>query len=246
MINQQYAQAAYNKYLEKAQQDNRILGIILAGGRGKGMATENSDYDVILVTRDEDLLSVKNDYPKTEYIDSLPHAISDFRERAKMGTRTEYDKYTFTHVTAILDRNGEIQNLINEKGILDPIEATKIAKDALGGYLNMLYRSLKNFRDGNNLAGLLDASETVPRIIKFIFAIENRVAPFNKFLLWELTNYPLSKFPLETKDFLFKIESILTKGDIETQKELLKIIRQLALDNNQEEEIADWDGHYFG
>ena len=246
MIDQQKAKEAYEAYLQKAKSDDRIIGIILAGGRGKGAFSENSDYDVILVTNDEGFESVKKDYPKTEYIDSLPHAISEFREHAKTGTRTQYDKYTFTHNTAILDKTGEIQKLVDEKGTLEPDKVQKIAHDALGGYLNSLHRSLKNLRDGNVLAGHLDATETIPRILTFIFAIEKRVRPFNKFLVWELENHPLTKLPINSSDFIEKIKVIAQNADFDTQKELLEIMRKLAMENGYTDEIDDWKGYYFG
>ena len=246
MIDQQKAKEAYESYLQKANTDNRIIGIILVGGRGKGAFSENSDYDVILVTTDEGFEGVKKDYPKTEFIDSLPHAISEFREHAKTGMRTQYDKYTFTHNTAILDKTGEIQKLVDEKGTLEPDKVQKIAHDALGGYLNSLHRSLKNLRDGNVLAGHLDATETIPRILTFIFAIEKRVRPFNKFLVWELENHPLTKLPINSSDFIEKIKVIAQNADFDTQKELLEIMRKLAMENGYTDEIDDWKGYYFG
>lgn len=246
MIDQQKAKESYEAYLQKAKDDDRIVGIILAGGRGKGAFSENSDYDVILVTTDEGFESVKKDYPKTEYIDSLPHAISEFREHAKTGTRTQYDKYTFTHNTAIVDKTGEIQKLVDEKGTLESDKVQKIAHDALGGYLNSLHRSLKNLRDGNVLAGHLDATETIPRVLTFIFAIEKRVRPFNKFLAWELENHPLTKLPINSSDFIEKIKIIAQNADFETQKELLEIMRKLAVENGHADEIDDWKGYYFG
>lgn len=246
MIDQQKAKEAYESFVEKAKNDNRILGVILSGGRGKGIQTEYSDYDVILISNDEDLESVKNDYPKTEFIDSLPHTISDFREYAKTGAQTQYDKYNFTHNKAIIDKNGEIQKLVDEKGVLESGQTDKIVHDALGGYLNSLHRSLKNLRDGNTLAGHLDACETIPRILTFVFAIEGRTRPFNKFLKWELENYPLSKLPISMEDFLAKIETILAGGDFQTQKDLMEIISKLARENGQSEEIRDWVGYYFG
>mgnify|MGYP001586081433 FL=1 len=246
MIDQQKAKEAYEAYLQKAKDDDRIVGIILAGGRGKGAFSENSDYDVILVTTDEGFESVKKDYPKTEYIDSLPHAISEFREHAKTGTRTQYDKYTFTHNTAIVDKTGEVQKLVDGKGTLESDKVQKIAHDALGGYLNSLHRSLKNLRDGNVLAGHLDATETIPRILTFIFAIEKRVRPFNKFLAWELENHPLAKLPINSSEFIEKIKVVAQNADFETQKELLEIMRKLAMENGHADEIADWEGYYFG
>ena len=246
MIDQQKAKEAYELYFEKAKNDERIIGIILAGARGKGVASENSDYDVILVTTDEGFESVKKDYPKTEFIDSLPKAISEFREHAKTGTQTQHNKYTFTHNTALVDKSGEIQKLVAEKGTLESDEAQKIADDALGGYLNSLYRSLKNLRDGNELAGHLDATDTIPSILIFIFAIENRVRPFNKFLVWELKNYPLTKLSISSSDFIEKIKTIAKNADFETQKEVLEIMRKLAMENGHSDEIASWEGYYFG
>lgn len=246
MIDQQKATEAYDACLKKAKDDSRIIGVILAGGRSKGVVSENSDYDVMLITTDEGLDSVKTDYPKSEYIDSLPHAISEFGEHAKIGTETQYDKYTFAHTKAIIDKTGDIQKLIDKKGILKESEAEKIARSALGGYLNALHRSLKNIRDKNILAGHLDATETIPEMLTFIFAIENRVRPFNKFLVWELENYPLTKLTISASDFIAKIQTISQSADFETQKELLQIMRKLTIDNGYADEVEDWDGYYFG
>jgi len=246
MIDQQKAKEEYELYLEKAKNDKRILGITLGGGRGKGVSSENSDYDVILVTADDEIENIKNEYPKTEYVDSIPYSISEFRERAKSGTRTQYDKYTFTHNKAIVDKTGEIQKLIDEKGALEPEQIEKIIRDALGGYHNSLYRSVKNLRDGNSLAGHLDATETIPRILTFIFALEGRVRPFNKFLVWELENYPLTKLPINSSEFISKIETIAKTGNTETQKEILKIVQKLATENGYPDEIEKWHGYYFG
>lgn len=246
MIDQIKAKEAYETFLEKAKNDERIIGIILAGSRGKGVSSVNSDYDVILVTTDNDFENVKLDYPKTEYIDSLPHPISEFRERAKIGTRTQYDKYTFTHNTAIIDKTGEIQDLINDKGTLTSDEAEKITSDALGGYFNSLHRSFKCLRNNNLFAAHLHAIDTIPRLITFIFAIEGRVRPFNDLLEWELENHPLLKIPLTPKEFLNKINIVIKTADFDTQKELLQLVRKMALQNGQSAEVADWEGYYFG
>ena len=245
MIDQQKAKEEYELYLEKAQNDEHVLGIILGGGRGKGISTENSDYDVILITTDDGFDAVKKAYIKTEYIDAIPKSISEFREHAKSGTRTQYNKYTFTHNKAVIDKTGEIQKLVEEKGVLESESTEKIIRDALGGYHNSLYRSLKNIRDKNLLAGHLDATETIPRILTFIFALEGRVRPFNKFLVWELENYPLEKLPISSVDFIAKIDTIIKTANIETQKDLLKIIQNLAKDNGYLDEVEKWHEYHF-
>ena len=246
MIDQQKAKEAYEAFVQRAADDDRVLGVILAGGRGKGAHTQHSDYDVMLITTDEGLEGVVRDYPKTTYIDSLPHALSVFREHAKTGTRTAYNKYTFTHNVAVIDKTGEIQSLIDAKGVLEPDKVYDVVRNALGGYFNSLHRSLKNSRDGNRLAGLLDAVETISRILTFLFALESRVRPFNKFLTWELEQHPLQKLPMNAVDLLADIEKIVTTGDVTTQKKLLQVIRTLAAENGHADEVAQWEGYYFG
>lgn len=244
-MDEQVARKAYDSFIRKAEADERILGAVFGGGRSKGISTKNSDYDVVLVTTDESLESVKKDYPSSEYIDSLPHSISEFREHARVGTSTEYDKYTFTHAKAIFDKTGEIQPLIDEKGTLKPEEAEKLKRDSLDGYLNSLYRSLKNHRDGNMLAAHLDACESVSCILTFLFAIEGRVRPYNKFLQWELKKYPL-KLSIPSEKFLEMLESMICTANIETQKETHHLINKLAAQHRCQDILDSWKGHYFG
>jgi len=246
MIDQQKAVVAYREYLDKIENDHRIIGAFLSGGRGKGVSTLESDYDVMLITDDTNFQTVVNDYPKTEYIDSLVHAISEFKDWAKVGTSTQYDKYSFTHVKVLFDKIGEIQKIVDEKGVLTKDEAYKIGKDSLNSYLNKIHRSFKNFRDGNILAGHLDAVETIPSILTFIFAIEKRVRPFNKFLAWELEKYPLTKLTIIPREFLAKIQMILQNGDLITQKDILHMVKELAVENGYAEDVNGWDGYYFG
>lgn len=246
MIDQQKAKKKYEAFFKKAESDERIIGIMLSGGRGKGVFSPNSDYDVILISTDEGFEGVKKEYIKTEYIDSLPHSISDFKEYAKTGTRTQYDKYTFTHNSVLVDKTGELEKLIEEKGSLSSDDAKKVAREALGGYLNSLHRYFKSIRNEKLFAAHLHAIDTIPRIITFLFAIENRVRPFNDFLEFELENYPLKKLPITSSDFITKIQSIAKNTDISTQKELLEIMRKLAIENGHDDRIKDWERHYFG
>jgi hypothetical protein len=246
MIDQAKAKEAYELYLEKAKTDDRIIGVILAGGRGKGTATENSDYDVFLITTDEGLEGVIKDYPNSDFIDSLPRSISNFREHAKIGSSTEYDKYSFTHISAVIDKTGEIQKLVEEKGSFAPDIAAKIARTYLGGYLNSVHRSLKHIRDKNLLASQLDANESIINLLIFIFAIENRVRPFNKFLEWELANHPLKKLTIDSADFIEQILTISKTADFETQKKILDMVKKIAIENGYAEEIEEWGEYYFG
>ena len=186
-MNEAVKSKEFEQILEKAKKDDRVIGLILTGGRGKGMFTENSDYDIAIITTDESVSDVKEECKgKQDIIDVGVLPLSGFRSYAAVGTAEDWDRNTYAHIKAQIDKTGEIQKIIDEKGILPKDHALKTAKNALGGYLNSLYRSLKNHRDGNIFASHFDACESLPWLLTFLFAVEGRVRPYNKFLKWEL------------------------------------------------------------
>lgn len=236
----------FQEILEKAKNDDRVIGLILTGGRGKGMFTENSDFDIAIITTDESVSTVKEEYKgKQDIIDIGVLPISGFRIYAAVGTAEDWDRYTYAHIKAQIDKTGEIQKIIDEKGILPKDQISKVTKNALGGYLNSLYRSVKNHRDGNIFASHFDACESLPWLLTFLFAVEGRTRPYNKFLKWELEKYPLKNLSISPEDFLGKIESVIKSGDVEIQKEFHKIAEDIAVKNDYSDVIDDWEGYYF-
>ena len=69
--------------------------------------------------------------------------------------------------------------------------------------------------------------------------------PYNKFLKWELENYPLKNLPISAEDFLGKIELVIKVGHVEIQKEFHKTAEDIAVKNDCSDVIDDWDGYYF-
>jgi len=47
------AKELYEKVKAKAETDQNVLGFILAAGRGKGISTGNSDYDIFLILKND-------------------------------------------------------------------------------------------------------------------------------------------------------------------------------------------------
>src|SRR3990167_4490027 len=162
-MNEEIRTKEFEQILEKAKNDDRIIGLILTGGRGKGMFTENSDYDIAIITTDESVSNVKAEYKgKQNIIDIGVLPIAGFRIYAAVGTAEDWDRYTYAHIKARIDKTG----------ILPKDQISKVAKNALGGYLNSLYRSVKNSRDGNTFASHFDACESLPWLLTFLFAVE--------------------------------------------------------------------------
>ena len=239
--------ALYEELLAKAKEDPDVLGFILAGGRGKGMSTEHSDYDLLLIVRDGAKEAAEERYIKpyraTESVEGSVLTLGEFRDYGNWDTDENWQAYNFAHLRAQIDRTGEIQKLIEAKGRIPEESVEKFVSDNLGGFLNQHYRAFKNDRDGNAFAAYMDAVESVPRLLDVLFGREGRVRPYNKFLEWELTNHPLAHLPWPPADFLASVKKVLQTGDIETMKDFYRQIRDTSLQMGYEREIKDWEGY---
>jgi hypothetical protein len=110
------------------------------------------------------------------------------------GSGSEWDRYTYTHAKVLKDTpDGLIRDLVTEKGTMTAEQAADLAPQMLDGFLNSVYRSAKDERDGNQIAARLDAAESLGGYLTYIFALHQRIRPFNKYLTWELRNHPLSQ-----------------------------------------------------
>jgi len=180
----------FEALLERARGDERVVGLFLGGSRGKrANVRPESDYDVRVVGEVSDYETGRG-----AAVEVAVMTLHEFRNYP------DWDRYTLTHTTALLDRTGEIQRLIDEKGRLSEDEARRLAPAALDGYMNSLYRGLK--RPG--LGARLHGAEAVGYLLTCLFALEGRIRPFHDYLEWELANYPLDGWPSE--DLLGAIE----------------------------------------
>jgi hypothetical protein len=237
----------YLALVSEAQNDPNILGLILGGGRGKCQFTEYSDYDVELIAIDIVVASQKyKNFEEQNIIDTInPMTIDSFRLHAAWGGEDAWDRYTYSHNKAVIDKTGEVQRIIDEKGRIPKGEEKKFVEDNIGGYMNSMYRTIKNYRDGNILAHRMDAAESIPYLLSALFGAENRIRPYNKFLRWELEKYPVADLQFSVEDFLKKIELIITTGDTVTQKELFKVFLEFFRSKGFIETIDSWEGYRF-
>ena len=67
--------------------------------------------------------------------------------------------------------------------------------------------------------------EAIPYALRTIFALENRVRPYNKYLEWELRHHPLEGWPAD--ELLPLLDRLLT-GEAEAQHELFRRIEEPA------------------
>ncbi len=211
----------YEELLQRAQADDNVLGLILAGSRGAGIfATDRSDFDTYLILRTpEDGWRAGHGEP----VEIWPLTIEEFRRHALVGEPDAWNRPTFLYARAEIDKlDGEIKRLVEQKARLTSGEVGQIVPDALDGYINSLYRSLKNLQDGRDVEGRLDAVESLPMLITTAFALENRVRPFNKYLRHELEARPLPTLAIDA------IERIARTATPSVQRAVFRDIERRA------------------
>lgn len=181
----------YAAFLRHTTRDPDVVGLVLMGSRGAGAyVTAASDHDAIVVVR-SDVEPWRT--PHGAPVEAWPMTLEEFRSHGLPGSVDAWNRPAFLVASVVVDRlGGEIARLVSEKGALTALEARSIAATGLDDYLNSLYRSLRNLEAGRDLEGRLDALESIGPLLATVFALENRVRPFNKWLRHELTRRPLA------------------------------------------------------
>jgi hypothetical protein len=222
----------------EAEADPDVLGIVLGGSRGKGdLVTERSDYDVYVIVRDDaafERWSARYSFRHGDPVEVVLMTLGQFREHALRGSATAWNAYTFAHVAPLLDRGG-IAALVAAKWRVDPATAG----EPLDGYINSYYRSAKSARDGRPFESRLDAAESMPFFLEFLFATFGRVRPYTKWLRWELERYPLEP-PWTADELLPRLERILD-GELEEQPALFRDAERLARERGLGEVVDGWE-----
>jgi len=236
-----------NKLIKIAQQDENIIGLIPTGSFGKGFQTKNSDFDCIVIVKDNFLKEYSDKYKNfNKNIDLNVLSLAQFDKYAEWGSESEWDRYNFAHIRALVDKtNGKIQKLIDKKSVFPKDKARDFIKGNLDAYINQVYRSLKNFRDGNKEAGTLDAIDTIRFVISIIFALHGRIRPYNKYLFWEIEKYPLTKISWKSEKYKEIFINICSSGDIDSQKELFKMIKDVSCQEGFGDVFDAWGDKLF-
>jgi predicted nucleotidyltransferase len=215
----------FDAFLAEAREDENIIGLVVFGSRGKGayVDDERSDWDVFVVVRDR-----RGDRPfrHGDRIETIEVTLDELR------SQPAWNRYSLAWVEPQLDKTGEVAEALRDAVRVDPGSAA----GPLDGYVNMLYRSLKNARDGLALGALLDAQESIPWFLEFVFAVHGRLRPYNKWLEWELEEHPL---PIDVS--LERLEQIARTGDAGEQRALFRDAETLAREHELGAVIDGWE-----
>lgn len=242
-------QKKYEEVLHEVLDNSEVVGLFLGGSRGKSeeFVTESSDMDVYVIVSDTASEQVKERFVQynSDDFEIWVHTLSQLREYGEWGTEREWERYNFSHNKAIIDKTGEIQKLMDEKGQLPKNVQKEVIENSLDDYINQVYRSAKYFRDGNNLSAYLDATESLPPLMIALYALEGRIKPYNKYFKWELENYPLKLLPWSVEEFILDYRHILETGDIKTQEKIFKKMKELFMAQGYGKTFENWKGKYF-
>src|SRR5688500_13892721 len=183
---------AFQMLIREAEVDENVIGCFLGGSRAKGYHDDRSDYDLTIVVADEgaDTYSARLEARSLAGIDVCLRSLTDFRHYAEWMSDTHWDRYDFTHVRALIDKTGEIQRLIDEKGSVPADKKRAFIAAQLDGYLNGFYRSVKCIARGEPVGLRLEASGSLPHLLNALFALHDRATPFPDYLAAELARRP--------------------------------------------------------
>ena len=210
--------------LGRAHADENVVGVVQSGSRGRNeYVTDTSDWDAFVVVRDE-----RGDYGTAH---GSGFELSEVTLEV-LADPPDWARPAFLSLTPQLDKTGEVEAALQQATTLDPASAAQ----PLDAYVNSYYRSAKNARVGLTLAALLDAQESIPWYLQFVFGVHGRVRPFNKWLEWELREHPL---PVEID--LARLERIAHTGALEDQQALFRETEALARAKGHGATIDGWE-----
>lgn len=240
------ADRAFADLVSKAEADPAVLGLILHGSRTfEGMATAHSDYDVGLIFEDREQGYQRWRGLKSSDLDIFISSLSTWLAELDVGDNADIidvdgNRYVTANAHVLIDRaDGQITAIVRTAATC-PVHSRERLPTMLDAYLNLLYRSLKSWRDGRTLEAHLDAARSIDFALWVIFAMHQRVRPPNKYVRWELQRRPLGDTAWEAAHLLGQVQRILADGDPETQRSLFRDIEATARAGGLGETVDSW------
>lgn len=237
-------QQNFEQIIKEAKERDEIIGLILVGSRGKGFENEHSDYDAIMIVKDDMASALHDEYKQKGFkdIDLSVKSLSDFKKYADWDGPEIWDRYNYAHCKILVDKTDNLPELIKEKGYIPADKLNTFIDYWIDGYVNGVFRSVKCIRNNNLFGAHLEASNSMLDLLTLVFAFNGRHRPFLGYIQKELEMYPLQKLPWSSSQFIEMIEKVLSTADLKTQQELLTGIEKMAREDSHGYMFDGWEG----
>jgi hypothetical protein len=164
--------------LAAVEADPASLGLILHGSRATGSERPDSDYDLIRIVTDAEHARREAGgmlHEKDGEADYFFSTLARLRWHAE-----NRGWWTATYVTGqvVLDKTGEIEPLLRAIVAAANEAARAGVGDFYDGYLNSWVRSMKAWRRGDELGGVLHAGQSAVWLLQTLFGLERRWLPY--------------------------------------------------------------------
>ena len=201
--------------LAEAQADPQAVGLVLFGSAAAGSQHEESDLDVWYVVRADPA-------PRSRRgrLELIPVTIQGLRDAP------DWLKPALAYSRVLWDSTGEIAPVLAAAAEVTRAETAEL----YDGYLNDLYRSLKAWRRGKELAGRVESGRSLRYAGELLFALDGRRAPYPK--EWEGKLGALEPLVLE----------VARSGDPTAQQELARAVVALAAERGYADVYDAWEG----
>lgn len=187
-----------------------LLGLVLSGSAGRGLETDRSDLDLLVILTPEIVNDPTVRWLQTPDLEQIPLTLDHLETIVAFDDGQFAYRWSYAWAPVLADfTGGRIAKAIDRQTRLSADEAVQLMleHDRLGAWLNLTYRALKSARNGQLLEARLDAVEAVPMFLDIVFGLEGLVRPYNKYLPWALTNHPLTDW--RAGELLLLLEQML-------------------------------------
>jgi predicted nucleotidyltransferase len=205
-----------NDLLAEARSDPEAVGLVLFGSTAAGSADDESDLDVWYVRRAEPLPARE----RRGRLEIVPATVAGLRDAP------DWLKPAVAYARVLWDDTGELDRVLATAREVSR-EETAALYDA---YLNDVYRSLKAWRRGDELAGRVECGRSLRFLGELLFALDGRRAPYPK--EWAGRLGDLEPLVLE----------VARTGSPTLQQRLCVAVRERAEAAGYADVYDDWDG----
>jgi hypothetical protein len=162
--------------------DPDAVGLLVHGSRGFGVAGPDSNYDLIAIVSDAAYARRRERGTLVERrfrSASPPVAIAyESLDRLRHGARRGGSRVeAFASSIVVLDKSGEIEQLVSAT-VAGGEPAYEQVTSEYDGYLNAFVHSLKSSSRGDDLGARAHAAEAGLHLVRALFALEGKAAPY--------------------------------------------------------------------